>query len=216
MVVGSLAGRAHRLHAIIDVDASRRAGLQPLDVARAFLDGGARLLQLRAKALDSRAFLELADALVAAARPYAASVIINDRTDITLLSDAAGVHVGQDDLPPRAVRHLLGQDRIVGFSTHTVAQIEAGVREPVSYIAVGPVFGTTSKDTGYDAIGLELVATAAKLAGSIPVVAIGGITLENASSVIAAGATSIAVIGDLLAGGDPARRVRAFLQSLGV
>jgi thiamine-phosphate pyrophosphorylase len=206
----------NRLHAIVDVDASRRAGLHSLDVARAFLVGGARMLQLRAKALDSHAFLELADALVAAARPYDASVIINDRVDIALLSAAAGVHVGQDDLPPRAVRHLLGNERIVGFSTHTVAQIEAAVREPVSYVAIGPVFGTTSKDTGYDPIGLELVATAAKLAGSIPVVAIGGITLENASSVISAGAASVAVIGDLLAAGDPERRVRAFLQSLGV
>ena len=208
--------RGNRLHAIVDVDASRRARLHPLDVARAFLAGGARLLQLRAKALDSHAFLELADALVAAARPYDASVIINDRVDIALLAAAAGVHVGQDDLPPRAVRHLLGNERIVGFSTHTVAQIEAAVREPVSYVAIGPVFGTTSKDTGYDPIGLELVATAAKLAGSIPVVAIGGITLENASSVISAGAASVAVIGDLLATGDPERRVRAFLQSLGV
>jgi thiamine-phosphate pyrophosphorylase len=208
--------RGNRLHAIVDVDASRRAGLHPLDVARAFLAGGARMLQLRAKALDSHAFLELADALVAAARPYDASVIINDRVDIALLSAAAGVHVGQDDLPPRAVRHLLGNERIVGFSTHTVAQIEAAVREPVSYVAIGPVFGTTSKDTGYDPIGLELVATAAKLAGNIPVVAIGGITLENASSVISAGAASVAVIGDLLAAGDPERRVRAFLQSLGV
>ena len=206
----------NRLHAIVDVDASRRAGLHPLDVARAFLSGGARMLQLRAKALDSHAFLELADALVAAAQPYDASVIVNDRVDIALLSAAAGVHVGQDDLPPRAVRHLLGNERIVGFSTHTVAQIEAAVREPVSYVAIGPVFGTTSKDTGYDPIGLELVATAAKLAGSIPVVAIGGITLENASSVISAGAASVAVIGDLLAAGDPERRVRAFLQSLGV
>ena len=208
--------RGNRLHAIVDVDASRRARLHPLDVARAFLAGGARLLQLRAKALDSHAFLELADALVAAARPYDASVIINDRVDIALLAAAAGVHVGQDDLPPRAVRHLLGNERIVGFSTHTVAQIEAAVRQPVSYVAIGPVFGTTSKDTGYDPIGLELVATAAKLAGSIPVVAIGGITLENASSVISAGAASVAVIGDLLAAGDPERRVRAFLQSLGV
>jgi len=208
--------RGNRLHAIVDVDASRRARLHPLDVARAFLAGGARLLQLRAKALDSHAFLELADALVAAARPYDASVIINDRVDIALLAAAAGVHVGQDDLPPRAVRHLLGNERIVGFSTHTVAQIEAAVRQPVSYVAIGPVFGTTSKDTGYDPIGLELVATAAKLAGSIPVVAIGGITLENASSVISAGAASVAVIGDLLATGDPERRLRAFLQSLGV
>lgn len=174
------------------------------------------MLQLRAKTLDSRAFLELADAMVGAARPYNASVIINDRIDIALLSAAAGVHVGQDDLPPGAARRLAGNDSIVGVSTHTVTQIEAAVREPVSYVAIGPVFGTTSKDTGYDAVGLERVAIATQLAGSIPVVAIGGITIENASSVIAAGAASVAVIGDLLAGGDPERRVRAFLQSLGV
>jgi thiamine-phosphate pyrophosphorylase len=216
LVAGSLAVPANRLHAIVDVDASRRAGLHPLDVGRAFLAGGARMLQLRAKTLDSRAFLELADAMVGAARPYNASVIINDRIDIALLSAAAGVHVGQDDLPPGAARRLAGNDSIVGVSTHTVTQIEAAVREPVSYVAIGPVFGTTSKDTGYDAVGLERVATAAQLAGTIPVVAIGGITIENASSVIAAGAASVAVIGDLLAGGDPERRVRAFLQSLGV
>jgi thiamine-phosphate pyrophosphorylase len=204
------------LHAIVDVDASRRTGLHPLDVARAFLAGGARMLQLRAKTLDSGSFLQLADACVAAVRPYNATLIINDRTDIALLSDAAGVHVGQDDLPPAAVRRLVGENKIVGFSTHSLAQIEVAMRAPVSYVAIGPVFGTTSKDTGYDAIGLDLVAAAAKLAGKIPVVAIGGITLDNAPSVTAAGAASVAVIGDLLGGGDPERRVRAFLQSLGV
>jgi thiamine-phosphate pyrophosphorylase len=205
-----------RLHAIVDVDASRRAGLHPLEVARAFLAGGARLLQLRAKTLDSRAFLELADGLVDTARRYNAIVIINDRADIARLSAAAGVHVGQDDLPPAAARHLVGDDRIVGVSTHTTAQIQAAVREPVSYLAIGPVFGTSSKETGYDAVGLERVASAATLAGSIPVVGIGGITLDNAAAVIAAGAASVAVISDLLTGGDPERRVRAFLQSLGV
>ena len=205
-----------RLHAIVDVDASRRAGLAPLEVARAFLAGGARLLQLRAKTLETRAFLQLADACVAAARPYNASLIINDRTDIALLSEAAGVHVGQDDLPPAAVRRLVGEHKIVGFSTHTLAQLEAAMRAPISYVAIGPVFGTTSKDTGYDAVGLELVAAAAKLADDIPLVAIGGITLDNAPSVLAAGAASVAVIGDLLAAGDPERRARAFVQSLGV
>jgi len=205
-----------RLHAIVDVDASRRAGLAPLEVARAFLAGGARLLQLRAKTLETRAFLQLADACVAAARPYNASLIINDRADIALLSEAAGVHVGQDDLPPAAVRRLVGEHKIVGFSTHTLAQLEAAMRAPISYVAIGPVFGTTSKDTGYDAVGLELVAAAAKLADDIPLVAIGGITLDNAPSVLAAGAASVAVIGDLLAAGDPERRARAFVQSLGV
>ena len=188
--------------------------MTPVDVARAFLDGGARLLQLRAKTLPSRDFLALADTIVAAAGRYGASIIINDRVDIAKLAGAAGVHVGQDDLSPAAARRLLGDAAIVGFSTHTLQQIDAAVREPVSYVAVGPVFGTQSKDTGYRAVGLELVAAAARIAGTLPVVAIGGITIENASSVIAAGAASVAVISDLLVDRDPEERTRAFLRRL--
>jgi thiamine-phosphate pyrophosphorylase len=203
-----------RLHAIVDVEAAMRGGLAPLDVARACLDGGARLLQLRAKTLPSGAFLDLADACVALAVAHDASVVINDRADIARLSGAAGVHLGQDDLPVEAARRLLGDRAVIGFSTHDVKQIEAALRAPVTYVAVGPVFGTTTKDTGYSAVGLDLVRAAVRLAGDVPVVAIGGITLDNADSVIAAGAASVAVIGDLLAGGDPRRRTAAFLQRL--
>ena len=188
--------------------------MAPIDVARAVLDGGARLLQLRAKTLPSRDFLALADAVVAAADRYAASIVINDRADIATLAGAAGVHVGQDDLTPAAARSLLGDAAIVGFSTHTIEQVEAAVREPVSYVAVGPVFGTQSKDTGYRAVGLDLVAAAARIAGTLPVVAIGGITIENASSVIAAGAASVAVISNLLVDRHPEERTRAFLRRL--
>jgi thiamine-phosphate pyrophosphorylase len=126
------------------------------------------------------------------------------------MSGAAGVHVGQEDLAPAAARAIVGPGAIVGFSTHTLDQVRAAAREPVSYIAVGPVFGTTSKDTGYTAIGLEFVTAAAQAAGSIPIVAIGGITLETAPAVLAAGAAAVAVIGDLLAGNDPVRRVAAY------
>jgi thiamine-phosphate pyrophosphorylase len=186
----------------------------PFDLARAFLDGGATFIQLRAKQLGSSAFLDLTDATVQLARPYEAQIIVNDRADIARLSGAAGVHVGQDDLPATAARQLLGDEAVVGLSTHTVAQIEAAIRERISYFAVGPVFGTRSKDTGYDAVGLEFVAAAVRLAGRLPVVAIGGITLENARSVIEAGATSVAVISDLLAGNSPRHRTQAFLQTL--
>ncbi|PYR68205.1 MAG: thiamine phosphate synthase [Acidobacteria bacterium] len=203
-----------RLHAIVDVDASTRAGLIPLEVARAFLHGGARFLQLRAKTLGSRAFLELADACVALARASSASIIINDRIDIARVSRADGVHVGQDDVPPAAARQLLGDKAIVGLSTHTLAQVDAALREPISYLAVGPVFGTGSKETGYEAVGLTLVSAAARLAGKVPVVAIGSITIENASSVLEAGAASVAVISDLLAGGQPEQRTRAFMRTL--
>jgi thiamine-phosphate pyrophosphorylase len=191
-----------------------RAGWEPIDLARAFLDGGATLIQLRAKQLSSAAFLDLADAAVRLAGPYHANVIVNDRADIALLSAATGVHVGQDDLPPTSARRLLGEGAVVGLSTHSVAQAERALREPISYLAVGPVFGTRSKDTGYAAVGLELVGNAARLAGELPIVAIGGITLENAGSVIEAGATSVAVISDLLFGNDPRRRTQAFLQAL--
>jgi thiamine-phosphate pyrophosphorylase len=203
-----------RLHAIVDTELAVRAGWTPIDLARAFLDGGVTLIQLRAKQLSSAAFLDLADAAVRLAHSYRANVIINDRADIALLSAAAGVHVGQDDLPPSAARRLLGKEAVVGLSTHTISQIERAVLEPVSYVAVGPVFGSRSKDTGYTAVGLELVGTAAHVAGKLPVVAIGGITLENARSVIDAGATAVAVIGDLLLGDDPRGRTQAFLQRL--
>jgi thiamine-phosphate pyrophosphorylase len=203
-----------RLHAIVDTELAVRAGWTPIDLARAFFDGGATLIQLRAKQLSSAVLLDLADAAVGLAHSYRANVIINDRADIALISGATGVHVGQDDLPPLAARRMLGTDAVIGLSTHTVAQIERAVVEPVSYVAVGPVFGTRSKDTGYTAVGLELVGTAARVAGEMPVVAIGGITLENARSVIEAGAAAVAVISDLLLGNDPRGRTQAFLHRL--
>jgi thiamine-phosphate pyrophosphorylase len=148
------------------------------------------------------------------AAPFQARIIVNDRVDAARMSGAAGVHVGQDDLPPTDVRALLGPTAVIGFSTHSAGQVAAAVREPVTYIAVGPVFGTTTKDTGYSAVGLDLVAAARAAAGDIPIVAIGGITLQTAPGVIAAGAHSVAVIADLLEGGDPSGRVRQYLTEL--
>jgi thiamine-phosphate pyrophosphorylase len=156
--------------------------------------------------------LELAERVVSIAAEHGAAVIVNDRVDVARIARAAGVHVGQDDLPPSQARELLGADAIVGFSTHSLAQIRAALAEPVTYLAVGPIFGTRTKDTGYAAVGLELVAEAARTAGT-PIVAIGGITLESAPSVLAAGATCVAVVGDLLVG-DPAARVRAYVERL--
>jgi thiamine-phosphate pyrophosphorylase len=204
-----------RLHAILDVDVAHRSGWIPEDLARAFLDGGARLIQIRAKQLASGPFLDLCDAVVRMAGAAGATVIVNDRVDLARLSGAGGVHVGQEDLSPEAAAGQLGAGAIVGYSTHTLDQVAAARALPVSYIAVGPVFGTATKATGYDAVGLELVHAASTLAGGTPVVGIGGITLENAASVIEAGAASVAVISDLLATNDPAGRTRAYLQSLG-
>ena len=203
-----------KLQAILDLNAAAAAGWAPSDLSRAFLDGGATLIQLRAKQMPSGALLQLAQRLVRLTEPYEARLIVNDRTDIAKMAGASGVHVGQDDLAPAIARDILGPDAIVGFSTHTAAQVRAAITEPISYVAIGPVFGTATKDTGYEAVGLERVAEAARLAQSLPVVAIGGITLETAPAVIAAGASCVAVIADLLQGNDPEARVRAYLQAL--
>ena len=202
------------LQAIVDADVARHAGWPPADLARAFLDGGARFLQLRGKQLSSAAFLEWADSVMAVAHDYQALVIVNDRVDVAKLSGANGVHVGQDDVPPADARRLLGPDAIVGYSTHSVVQIESAARAALSYIAVGPVFGTATKDTGYQAVGVDLVSVASRVAAPIPIVAIGGVTLGNAHAAIDAGASCVAVISDLLTGGDPVARVKAFVRSL--
>lgn len=196
------------------MDSCLRAGLAAPAVARAFMDGGARILQIRAKTLPSGAFLTLCDNTVRLAEPYAATVIVNDRADLAVMAGAAGVHVGQDDLDVASVRRILPAGAIVGRSTHTVEQFDDALREPVSYVAVGPVFGTRSKSSGYTPIGVEFVRQAVARAGGRPVVAIGGITRDTAPDVIAAGAAAVAIIGDLLSTGDPAGRVREVLAAL--
>ena len=205
-----------RLDAIVDADAAARAGWPILDLAAAYVRGGATFLQLRAKNMSGAAFLATASAIVQLAHRQHARVIINDRADIARLTGADGVHVGQEDLPPAAIRVVAGDVSIVGLSTHTLEQVERAVSEPVSYVAIGPVFGTVTKATGYEKVGLDLVREAARRAAArgLPLVAIGGITLETASSVLDAGATSVAVIGDLLATGDPEARVRAYIERL--
>ena len=191
-----------------------RAGWAPLDLAAAYLRGGARFLQLRAKSMPGAELLATASAVVQLAHRHQAQVIINDRADIARLADADGVHVGQEDLSPAAVRGLIGDTAMVGLSTHTTDQLDRALREPVTYVAVGPVFGTATKATGYERVGLEMVRDAARRASALglPLVAIGGITLENAASVRDAGAVSVAVISDLLSTGDPEARVRAYIE----
>jgi thiamine-phosphate pyrophosphorylase len=188
-----------------------------VDFAAAVLDGGATALQLRAKQVPGGWLLDTARDIVRRADGSGALLIVNDRADIARLAGAGGVHVGQDDLPPAAVRLILGDAAVVGLSTHTVAQVTAAVREPISYAAIGPVFGSATKETGHQPLGLQRVRHAAAIAAGrqIPLVAIGGITLERAVEVVDAGASSVAVISDLLRTGDPARRVRQYLEVLG-
>jgi thiamine-phosphate pyrophosphorylase len=187
-----------------------------LDVAAEFLAGGATFIQLRAKQRSSAWLLDTAQELVELSRKTGGRILVNDRADIARLADAAGVHIGQDDLAPSYVRQILGADRIIGFSTHSIAQLDLAMQQPIDYVAVGPVFGTASKDTGYDVVGLTLVKEAAARARprGVDVIAIGGITLDRAEDVFRAGATSVAVISDLLNTGDPRARVREYLDKL--
>lgn len=165
--------------------------------------------------MASGAFLDLANVMMADVRRANATLIINDRADIAVLSGAHGLHVGQTDLTPGDSRAVIGASAILGLSTHSKEQWDTAVDEPVSYIAIGPAFGTGTKDTGYNAVGLAIVAAASSAAATrgLPAVAIGGITIDNARSVIDAGAASVAVISDLLKG-DPEARCRAFLRIL--
>jgi thiamine-phosphate pyrophosphorylase len=205
-----------RLYAICDAEVCARAGWTLPDYTAACMDGGATLLQLRAKRAESRDFLAAAEAVVERAAAYGAIIVINDRADIARLSGAGGVHVGQDDLAPADVRTLVGGSSLIGLSTHTGEQLAAAIESPIDYVAVGPVFGTRTKDTACEPVGVEMVRHAAVVVAlrQLPIVAIGGITLERAPEVVAAGAASVAVITDLLAEDDPAARVRAFLDRL--
>ncbi len=142
-------------------------------------------------------------------------LIVNDRADVARLSGADGLNIGQDDLSAADARTVIGPAAVLGLSTHTKQQWNTAVMEPISYMAIGPAFATGTKETGYSAVGLAVIGAASSAAEEmgLPAVAIGGITLDNAASVIAAGAASVAVISDLLKG-DPESRCRAFLSIL--
>jgi thiamine-phosphate pyrophosphorylase len=201
------------LYPIIDIDLCRMRGRDPVALAVAFADGGARVMQVRQKSAGSRDLLAVCRDVIGATRAAAVTVIVNDRADLAAMSGAGGVHVGQDDLPAAAVRRIVGPDLLVGLSTHTPRQVDEALAADIDYLAVGPIFRTATKDTGYEARGLELVRHAA--GRGRPVVAIGGLTVETAPAALEAGATSVAIISDLLSAPDPADRVRAYLARLG-
>ena len=183
----------------------------------AILGAGVDVIQLREKEAEAGDLLRWGEVFREAADRHGALFTVNDRPDVALALGADGVHVGQNDLAPSAVRPIVGTECVVGVSTHTIDQIDAAVLEPVDYVAVGPVFGTSTKRSAYEAVGLERVRDAARKAHArgLPIVAIGGITLDRAEDVIGAGAASVAVISDLLTGGNPEVRVRDFVRRLG-
>ena len=160
-------------------------------------DRGATLIQLREKVESPKEFLVEAEAAVKVARARGVRIIINDRVDIALALGADGVHLGQDDLPPAAARRLLGPNAIIGFSTHNLDQARLAVTLPIDYLALGPIFPTSTKESANPVVGLAGLVSIKKLVGSLPLVAIGGITSKNADSVMEAGASACAVIRDL-------------------
>ena len=188
--------RLPRIYPILDTGTFAARGFSFTRAAAAFLEGGAGILQLRHKQHWGRAVFDAAREIARMCREAGALFIVDDRADIAMLLDA-GLHVGQDDLPPRDARRLLGSDAVIGFSSHNVQQVCAAGGEPLNYVAFGPVFPTASKGNPDPVTGIEALKECRALVEK-PLVAIGGITRETAAAVLAAGADSVAAIGDLL------------------
>lgn len=186
-----------RFYPILDTGALASRGLDPLEVCRALLDAGAGIVQLRHKAEWTRDVFELAERMAELACGARATFIVNDRADAALAVGAGGVHLGQTDLPPTAVRSFAGERLRIGLSTHNEAQLRAAAGEPVDYLALGPIFGTRSKERHDPVVGLEELSRLRPLS-PLPLVAIGGLTRDAAQAVWGAGADSCAVIADLL------------------
>jgi thiamine-phosphate pyrophosphorylase len=199
-----------RLYPILDTASLDARGMPLVAAAAAFLDGGAGILQLRHKRHWGRALFEEARQIARLCREAGAQFVVNDRADFAMLL-GAGLHVGQDDLPPRDARKLLGADATIGFSSHNVNQLCAAGGEPVDYVALGPVFATASKRNPDPVVGVEEVRRCRGLLEK-PLVAIGGITTENALDVLRAGADSIAVIGGLLPMASTAQSLRQRME----
>jgi len=175
--------------------------------------GGVRLLQLRVKQQPTRDFVALATEVQRICRRYQCTLIINDRVDIALAVEADGVHLGQEDLPLAAARKIVGREKIIGVSTHTAQQALTAEQEGADYIGFGPLFGTTTKATGYTARGLEQLQEIRQQV-RIPIVAIGGITAERAPAALQAGADAVALISDIVLAPDIQYRVKTLLQQL--
>jgi thiamine-phosphate pyrophosphorylase len=172
---------------------------------------GAILVQIREKRRLPGDYFEDALAAVRIAHERGALILINDRVDLALALGADGVHLGQDDLPPDAARRILGANAIIGFSTHTAVQVRAAVALPIDYAAIGPAFPTSTKDDPDEVVGTEGIRAARLIAGTMPLVAIGGIGPENIARTIRAGADSAAVISSLF---DPSGSIRDNLARL--
>lgn len=187
--------RETRIYPLTD---ARLSGLSHTEQVIRLSDGGARLIQLREKNLTPREFFKQAEDALKVARQRSVRIVINDRVDIAVALGACGVHLGQEDFPAEAARRLLGESAIIGVSTHSVEQARRTARLPVNYLAIGPIFSTSSKSNSDPEVGLEGLRRVREAIGDFPLVAIGGINFFNARDVLNAGADAIAVISSLL------------------
>jgi thiamine-phosphate pyrophosphorylase len=183
---------------IYPITDARLSGLSHAEQVRRLGAGGATLVQLREKHLSPREFYREAEDALRVARELGVRLIVNDRADIALALGADGVHLGQDDLPAAAARQLLGERAVIGLSTHNEEQAREAIRLPVDYVAIGPVFQTSSKENPDAVVGLEGLRRVRRIVGQIPLVAIGGVRAEHVPAVLSAGADAVAVISLLL------------------
>jgi thiamine-phosphate pyrophosphorylase len=200
-----------RLYVILDATLLNNS---PHNCALELAAAGVRLLQYRDKTASPRDLLATSRELVSSLKPHGASLVVNDRPDIAVLAGAAGVHVGQEDLDPAQARAVVGQEMWIGASTHNLEQFRQAAETSADYIAVGPIFATTTKANPDPVVGRELIRQVRHLTEK-PIVAIGGITLERVASVIEAGADSVAVIRDVVCSATPGEQARRFLDVLG-
>ena len=189
--------RSFRLPRVYPITDTQISGLSHAEQVALFADGGATLVQLRDKHAAGSKFYEEAKAALAVAAERGVRIVINDRVDVALALGGVDVHLGQDDLPPEAARRLLGEDAVIGFSTHNLNQAIEAATWPIDYLAIGPVFTTSTKDNPDPIVGLDGVRVVRDAIGDKPLVGIGGITPANAREVIAAGADSVAMISGL-------------------
>lgn len=199
-----------RLYVILDAALTT---LPEKDCALSLADAGVRLLQHRNKTASARQFLESSRELAELLVPQGVAFFVNDRPDVAYLAGASGVHVGQEDLDADAAREVMGRDKLVGVSTHTREQFERAASSSADYIAVGPIFPTSSKANPDPVVGVELLRQVRPLTDK-PIVAIGGITVERAAEVIQAGADSVAVMSGVVTATDPGVRAQQYITAL--
>src|SRR3990170_7408371 len=192
------------------IDSSLIPSADTEKTATAIINGSARIIQFRTKGLSSREFLKSAFIVRKITEDRDVIFIVNDRVDIALIVDADGVHLGQDDLPAKEARRLLGNDRIIGYSTHNLREALEAVRLPVDYISFGPIFPTKTKEDVQTPKGLKLLSEVRK-AVEIPIVAIGGITETNMIHVLKQRADSVAMISEITTALDISKKIKKLI-----